>query len=84
MGVTMDPILTIGKDGVSEHTITQAVGVLRTRELIKGRVLPTAPESPDATAMAIAEGTGAEVVQVVGRTFLLYLPNPEGPEIELP
>lgn len=84
MGVTMDPILTIGKEGVSEHTINQAAGVLRTRELIKGRVLTSAPEGPDTTATAIAEATGAEVVQVVGRNFLLYRPNPEEPKIELP
>ena len=84
MGVNMDPILTIGKDGVSEHTINQADGVLRTRELIKGRVLTTAPESPEETATAIAEATEAEVVQVVGRNFLLYRRNPEEPKIELP
>lgn len=84
MGVTMDPILTIGKDGVSANTIAQAVGVLRVRELIKGRVLNTAPESPDQTAQAIAEATGAELVQVVGRNFLLYKRNPEEPQIELP
>lgn len=84
MGVTMDPILTIGKDGISEHTLRQAEGVLLTRELIKCRVLNTSPETPQATAEAIAEATGADLVQVVGRNFLLYKPNPETPKIELP
>lgn len=84
MGVTMDPILTIGKDGVSDNTIWQADGVLKTRELIKGRVLNTAPEGVDETAAAIAEATGAELVQVVGRNFLLYRHNPDEPKIELP
>lgn len=84
MGVNMDPILTIGKDGVSENTIVQADGALGARELIKGRVLQTAPEEPAAVAAEIAERTGAELVQVVGRNFLLYRRNPEEPKIELP
>jgi RNA-binding protein len=84
MGVTMNPILTIGKDGVSEHTIKQAADALLARELIKGRVLQTAPESPEETAQAIAAATGAALVQVLGRNFLLYKPNPEKPVIQLP
>jgi RNA-binding protein len=84
MGVNMDPILTIGKDGVSEHTIKQADGVLNTRELIKARVLTSAAESVADIATAIATATESEVVQVVGRNFLLYRPNLEEPKIELP
>lgn len=84
MGVTMSPILTIGKDGVSQNTIVQAEGALLARELIKGRVLNTAPEGVEETAQAIADATGSDVVQTVGRNFLLYRPNPEKPVIELP
>lgn len=84
LGVNLDPVLTIGKDGVSEHTITQADGVLLSRELIKGRVLPTSPETPDEVASHIASATNSALVQVVGRNFLLYRPNPEEPRIQLP
>jgi RNA-binding protein len=84
LGVNLDPVLTIGKDGISEHTLVQADGVLLTRELIKGRVLPTAPEPPAETAAQIAVATHAALVQVVGRNFLLYRPNPEKPQIQLP
>lgn len=84
MGVTMDPILTVGKDGVSENTFRQADGALNARELIKGRVLNTAPEGPQETAAAVAEATDSELVQVVGRNFLLYRRHPEEPKIELP
>jgi RNA-binding protein len=84
MGVTMDPILTVGKDGVSENVIVQADGALLARELIKGRVLQTSPEGPEETAAEIADQTQSELVQVVGRNFLLYRRNPEKPIIELP
>lgn len=84
MGVNMDPVLTIGKDGISDNLLRQADGVLEARELIKGRVLNTSPEGPQETAEAIAEATGADLVQVVGRNFLLYRPNSEKPVIVLP
>jgi RNA-binding protein len=84
LGVKLDPILTVGKEGVSENTIKQAEGVLFARELMKVRVLNTSPEPPDEIAAAIAEATESALVQVVGRTFLLYKPNPEEPKIELP
>lgn len=84
MGVNMDPILTIGKDGVGENTIVQADGALHARELIKGRVLQASPEEPAAVAAEIAERTDAALVQVVGRNFLLYRRNLEEPKIDLP
>ncbi len=84
MGVTMNPILTIGKDGVTENVIRQADGALTARELIKGRVLQTAPAEPAAIAAEVAERTGAALVQVLGRNFLLYRRNPEEPRITLP
>lgn len=84
MGVTMSPILQVGKGGIGSHVVTQAVHALKARELIKGRVLETAPLSADETAAELAVATGAEVVQVIGRNFLLYKRNPQEPKIELP
>lgn len=84
MGVNLDPILIIGKDGISDNVIWQADSALRARELIKGRVLKTAPAEPEEIASEIARRTGAELVQVVGRNFLLFRRNPEEPKIELP
>jgi len=84
MGVNMDPILTIGKEGVGPNIIVQAEGALKARELIKGRVLQTAPDEPAAVAAEVAERTGAALVQVLGRNFLLYRRSPEEPRIDLP
>mgnify|MGYP000774796361 CR=1 FL=1 len=79
-----DPILHAGKGGVSEAMMKQANDALTARELIKGRVLETAPASARETAEEIAAGVDAEVVQVVGRTFLLYRRNEKEPVIRLP
>lgn len=84
MGNEMDPILQIGKGGVTEPVITQADGVLETRELIKGRVLPNSVEDVKGAAQELAERTNAELVQVIGRNFLLYRESKKKPLIVLP
>ncbi|MBQ9414220.1 MAG: YhbY family RNA-binding protein [Clostridia bacterium] len=79
-----EPILHVGKGGGSDTINKQADDALTPRELIKGRVLETAPISAREAAEAIAAAVGAEVVQVIGRTFLLYRRHPEEPKIVLP
>lgn len=80
----LDPILHAGKGGVSDAMNKQADDALTARELIKGRVLETAPADPRAVAEEIAAAVNAEVVHVIGRTFVLYRRNPKEPVIELP
>lgn len=84
MANTEDPILHVGKGGVSDAMIKQADDALTARELFKGRVLETAPEEARALAEQIAAAVQAEVVQVIGRTFVLYRRNEKEPLIRLP
>ena len=81
---TMEPIVHAGKGGVSDVMRKQADDALTARELIKGRVLETAPASTRDIAEDIAASIGAEVVQVIGRTFVLYRRNEKEPKITLP
>ena len=67
-----DPVLYIGKGGVTDTVIQEAEQLLTARELIKGAVLENAPQSAKETAQAVARQTGADVVQVVGRKMILY------------
>ena len=80
----LEPILHAGKGGVSDTLIRQADDALTARELIKGKVLETAPLTSREAAEQIAAAAGAEVVQVIGRTFVLYRRNPKEPQIVLP
>ncbi len=84
MANTLDPILHAGKGGISDAMKKQADDALTARELIKGRVLETAPASTRETAEEIAAAVNAEVVGVIGRTFVLYRRNPKDPVIDLP
>ena len=84
LAVTQEPILHVGKGGISDTLVKQAEDALAARELFKGRVLETAPASPKDTAAEIAGAVGAQVVQVIGRCFVLYRRREEQPVIELP
>lgn len=84
MGNEMDPVLTVGKGGLTESVITQTDEALEARELIKGRVLQNCLEEPKNVAAELAESVKAELVQVVGRNFLLYRPSQKKTWIVLP
>ena len=78
-----ETILQIGKGGVGEQLVKQVDDALTARELVKLRALETAPEEPGELAQALAEATGSQVVQVIGRRLVLYRKNPKKPVILL-
>lgn len=67
----------IGHQGVTPAVIETLDDALRTRELVKVQLAKTTDETPKVAAHHLAEATGAEVVQVIGRTCTLYRWNPE-------
>ncbi|MFT8887217.1 MAG: YhbY family RNA-binding protein [Ethanoligenens sp.] len=83
MANPIDTLFQVGKQGVTEPLQRQADIALLARELIKLRVLETAPVSAKEAANTLAEALGADVVQVIGTRFVLYRPNPEHPVIKV-
>ena len=69
---TMDTILHVGKDGISDNLIKQADDALEARELIKGRVLENSMYTSREAAEELSAATRSEVVQVIGSKFVLY------------
>lgn len=80
----LEAIVHVGKGGVSDTICKQADDALTARELIKGKALETAPETAREAAESIAAAVSAEVVQVIGRVFVLYRQSDENPQITLP
>lgn len=75
---TLDPIFQVGKGGVTEAVASQTDNALRTKELIKIRVLlETCPQKPKEVAESLAAATGADVIQVIGGVIVLYRYSPE-------
>lgn len=84
IGTNLDPIVQVGKSGVSENVIHSLQEALVARELVKTRVLNNCLEDPKEVAQELAQVTGAHLVQVVGRNILLYRPSEDKPTIVLP
>lgn len=84
MGQTMEPVVQIGKEGVTPEVVESAKEAIKKRELIKLKVLQNSPEEPKDAIEKLAERTEAELVQTIGRCGLLYKKNQEKPKIELP
>lgn len=80
----LNPIFQVGKGGVNDNLIKQVDETLEVRELIKVSILNNCGEDKNEVAEAIAEGSGAEVVQIIGSTIVLYKESQEHKTIELP
>ena len=68
----LQAIFQVGKGGIEDNLIKQTDEALEARELIKLRVLDTSPVSVREAADTLAEATSSDVVQVVGRAFVLW------------
>jgi len=84
MGNEMNPILQVGKGGITKTVITQTDEALEARELIKCRVLLNCLEEPKNVAELLAGHVQAELVQIIGRNFILFRPSKNKPVIVLP
>lgn len=81
----LKPIAHVGKGGVDDDVARSLAEAFQNRELIKVKVLEAAPASAQESAEHIAARvSGAKVVQVIGRTIVLYRQHPDSPEIRLP
>ncbi len=84
LGQHEEPVVFIGKAGETSTLRVQLEDALQARELVKCRVLPSAPADPEALAGSLAADSQADLVGVTGRTFLLYRPSKKKSRIELP
>ena len=83
MANTIDTILYIGKDGVTEHTVKEAYDALEARELIKCAVQNGCELSAKEAAEILCGETHAQSVQCIGRRFVLYKESREHKRIQL-
>jgi len=73
----IDPIMQIGKSGVSETVLKQINDALDARELIKINVLNNSLLEAKKTAIEISEAVRAEYVQSIGNKFIIYRESKE-------
>jgi RNA-binding protein len=72
----LDPLVHVGKEGLTPTLFGALDDALRTRELVKVALVRNADIAPKDCAAQLAAQTGADVIQVIGRTITLYRHNP--------
>ncbi|HUJ26938.1 MAG TPA: ribosome assembly RNA-binding protein YhbY [Myxococcales bacterium] len=82
LGHALKPVIQVGQDGVSDALVKAADEQLEAHELIKVKILE--PNDRSECAGQLAQKSGAELAQVLGRTALLYRARKEKPAIVLP
>lgn len=80
----LEPVVAIGKEGVSEAVTRQANEAIVRHELIKVRLPQIERAERKAMAAALAAAIPAHLVGELGRIVILYRRHPEKPRVELP
>lgn len=75
----LEPVVHVGREGLSENLIRSAKQALLARELIKVKLGQNCPLAKKEAAREIAQQTGAVLVQLIGKTIILFQPNPDLP-----
>jgi RNA-binding protein len=84
LGHDLDPVVQVGKLGLTEGVTAATDVALDTHELIKLKIGTECPEPVADVAEALAPQVQAELVQVLGRTILLFRMSAKNPKVPLP
>ena len=80
----LNPIFQIGKSSLTPEVTAAISEAFHNNELIKIAVLKNCLDDPRQIAEIVAERTHSQLVQVIGKKFVLYKPDKDHPKIELP
>lgn len=70
----LDPLINVGKSGITENVINELKKQLKEKKLVKVRILKNTDESEDikTTGIFLSQKTGSDLIDVRGRTVTLY------------
>ena len=80
---SLNPIVHVGKDGITESVIEQLDEALEDHELLKVRILESTGRTTRSAAEELATATGSEVVQVIGGIAVLFRQRDEDSNFKL-
>ena len=73
----MSQSVIVGREGITDNLVQSCSQGLEAHELIKIRLGQNCPMDKKEAAQQLAAGTGAHLVQLIGKTILLYRQNPD-------
>ena len=77
LGHHLEHSVIVGREGLSDTLITSCVEGLLAHELLKIRLGQNCPVAKKEAAQQLAARAGAHLVQLIGKTVILYRPNPD-------
>lgn len=80
----LNPLLQLGKAGITGGLLEELGRALDSHELIKIRLLRECPDDADGATVTIEKKLKANVVAKLGNILVLYRRNPEKQRISLP
>jgi RNA-binding protein len=83
LGHHIDPVVQLGKHGLTDEVTAAMDEALLRHELIKVRVGTECPTPREELAESLPLALSATVAQTLGRTILLYRRHPKKPVIDL-
>ena len=72
IGHSLNPIVTVAGNGLSEGVLTELERALEDHELIKVKLAIGDRETRKALADQLIKGTNAELIQAIGKVILIY------------
>ena len=82
--MTLEPSFQLGKASLTPEYTEAIAEAFNRKELIKISVLKNCMDDPYEIAQMVAERTHSQLVQVIGKKFVLYKPDRDQPKIVLP
>ena len=76
LGHHLSPLGMVGKEGITANLIDSLEQVLTSHELIKVKLQDGCPYGKTEAAEMLAQKTKSRIAQIIGRTILLFRPNP--------
>ncbi len=71
-GHHLRPEVNVGKEGITSGVVQNVMNTFNTKELVKVKVLEKCPLQTQEVAERLARETDSTIIQVLGRTILLY------------
>ena len=84
LAADLEPVFQIVKGAVTPEIVAAIAETFNTHELVKITVLKNCLEDVKEVAITVSERTRSDLVQVIGRKFVLYKPFKDEPVIILP
>jgi RNA-binding protein len=84
LGHHLEPLVQVGKLGLTDAAVAAIDQALGDHELVKVRIGTECPEDRADVAGRLAPLVKGEIAQMLGRTLLVYRRHPKEPKIQLP